>query len=101
MAEVLAEGSKHAFYLSAEGLPPTHGFFYAVWLDNSPTEPAYPSAGAPPVELQRHASKAAGRCPPTPATTHEILITRGDQPHTARSHSAGRVSAAAARSRWS
>ena len=37
MAEVLSEGSKYAFYLAAEGLAPTHGFFYAVWLYNSPT----------------------------------------------------------------
>jgi hypothetical protein len=37
VAEVLSEGSKYAFYMAAEGLPPTHGFFYAVWLYNSPT----------------------------------------------------------------
>ena len=37
VAEVLSEGSKYAFYMAAEGLPPSHGFFYAVWLYNSPT----------------------------------------------------------------
>jgi hypothetical protein len=36
-AEVLSEGSQYAFYLYAEHLPPTHGFFYAVWLYNSPS----------------------------------------------------------------
>jgi len=37
VAEVLSEGSKYAFYMAAEGLSPSHGFFYAVWLYNSPT----------------------------------------------------------------
>ena len=37
VAEVLSEGSKYAFYLAAEHLPPSRGFFYAVWLYNSPT----------------------------------------------------------------
>ncbi len=36
VAEVISEGNKYAFYLAAEHLPPTHGFFYAVWL-SSPT----------------------------------------------------------------
>jgi hypothetical protein len=39
VAEVLSEGSKRAFYLAAEHLPPSkdQGFFYAIWLYNSPT----------------------------------------------------------------
>jgi hypothetical protein len=37
VAEVLSEGSKYAFYLAAEHLAPSRGFFYAVWLYNSPT----------------------------------------------------------------
>ena len=37
VAEVLSEGSQYAFYLAAAHLPPTKGFFYAVWLYNSPT----------------------------------------------------------------
>ena len=37
LAEVLSEGSKRAFYIAAEHLPPSTGFFYAVWLYNSPT----------------------------------------------------------------
>ncbi len=35
--EILAEGAKRAFYIQAEHLPETKGFFYAVWLYNSPT----------------------------------------------------------------
>lgn len=37
VAEVLSEGSQYAFYLAAEHLPPSKGFFYAVWLYDSPT----------------------------------------------------------------
>jgi hypothetical protein len=35
--EVLSEGSKYAYYIAATNLPPSKGFFYAVWLYNSPT----------------------------------------------------------------
>jgi Sigma-70, region 4 len=38
LIEVLAEGSQHAVYLAAEHLEPTHGFFYALWLYNSPSD---------------------------------------------------------------
>ncbi|HMD52741.1 MAG TPA: hypothetical protein VKG62_08490, partial [Solirubrobacteraceae bacterium] len=31
------EGSRRAFYIVAANLPPSHGFFYALWLYNSPT----------------------------------------------------------------
>ena len=37
VAEVLSEGNKYAFFLAAEHLAPSTGFFYAVWLYNSPT----------------------------------------------------------------
>jgi len=38
VAYVLADGSRRAFYVSAQGLPPSSGFFYAVWLYNSPSD---------------------------------------------------------------
>jgi len=34
---VLSEGGKYAFYLAAEGLQPSHGFFYAVVALQLPT----------------------------------------------------------------
>jgi hypothetical protein len=37
VAYVLSEGSRRAFYVTAQGLPPSSGFFYAVWLYNSPS----------------------------------------------------------------
>ena len=36
-AYVLSDGGRRAFYVAAQGLPPSSGFFYAVWLYNSPS----------------------------------------------------------------
>jgi hypothetical protein len=36
-AYVLSESGRRAFYVTAQGLPPSSGFFYAVWLYNSPS----------------------------------------------------------------
>ncbi len=38
VAYVLSDGSRRAFYVTAQGLPPSSGFFYAVWLFNSPSD---------------------------------------------------------------
>ncbi len=38
VAYVLSDGSRRAFYVTAQGLPPSSGFFYAVWLYNSPSD---------------------------------------------------------------
>jgi hypothetical protein len=47
-AYVLSDGSRRAFYVAAHGLPPSQGFFYAVWLYNSPSSSA-PLGRAPSV----------------------------------------------------
>jgi hypothetical protein len=74
IVEILAEGTQHAFYLAAEHLPPTKGFFYAVWLYNSPTSseaisksPAVGSDG----RLQ-----GGALLPSNAADYHQILLTR-------------------------
>ncbi len=74
IVEILAEGTQHAFYLAAEHLPPTKGFFYAVWLYNSPTSseaisksPAVGSDG----RLQ-----GGALLPTNAADYHQILLTR-------------------------
>jgi hypothetical protein len=36
-AYVLSESGRSAFYITAQGLPESKGFFYAVWLYNSPS----------------------------------------------------------------
>jgi hypothetical protein len=45
LVEVIAEGHEHAFILAAEHLPPTHGFHYAAWLYNTPTDAYFLGGG--------------------------------------------------------
>jgi hypothetical protein len=37
-AYVLSKGSTRAFFIQAEHIPPAKGFYYAIWLYNSPTD---------------------------------------------------------------
>ena len=74
MVEVLSEGSKRAFYIAAEHLPPSTGFFYAVWLYNSPTSSA-PLGRIPPVSSKGQAQGGA-LLPANAGDYREILLTR-------------------------
>jgi hypothetical protein len=74
LVEVLSEGSKRAFYIAAEHLPPSTGFFYAVWLYNSPTS-SVPLGKIPPVGSNGQAQGGA-LLPANAGDYHEILLTR-------------------------
>jgi hypothetical protein len=74
LAEVLSEGSKHAFYIAAEHLPPSTGFFYAVWLYNSPTS-AVSLGKSPPVRSNGRLQGGA-LLPTNAGSYHEMLLTR-------------------------
>jgi hypothetical protein len=74
LVEVLSEGSKRAFYIAAEHLPPSTGFFYAVWLYNSPTS-SLPLGKIPPVGSNGQAQGGA-LLPANAGDYHEILLTR-------------------------
>jgi hypothetical protein len=74
VAEVLSEGSKYAFYMAAEGLQPTHGFFYAVWLYNSPTD-AEALSKSPPVGSDGRLQGGA-LLPSNAGRFHRMLLTR-------------------------
>jgi hypothetical protein len=74
LVEVLAEGGQRAFYIAAEHLPPSHGFFYAVWLYNSPSH-AEAISKSPSVGSNERLQ--GGALLPTNASDyHEILLTR-------------------------
>ncbi len=79
LVEVLSEGSKRAFYIAAEHLPPSTGFFYAVWLYNSPTSSA-PLGKIPPVSSKGQAQGGA-LLPANAGDYHEILLTRETNSH--------------------
>jgi Sigma-70, region 4 len=74
LAEVFSEGSKRAFYIAAEHLPPSTGFFYAVWLYNSPTS-ALALSKSPAVSSNGRLQGGA-LLPPTAGNYREMLLTR-------------------------
>jgi hypothetical protein len=74
LVEVLSEGSKRAFYIAAEHLPPSRSFFYAVWLYNSPTS-SVPLGKIPPVGSNGQAQGGA-LLPANAGDYREILLTR-------------------------
>jgi hypothetical protein len=72
----LSEGSKRAFYIAAEHLPPTQGrgFHYDIWLSRSPTSNVALSE-APQVASNGQLAGGAF-LPSTVAEYHELLLTR-------------------------
>ncbi len=74
VVEILSESGKHAFYLAAEHLPPSHGFFYAVWLYNSPSSHEALSK-SPPVGANGRLQGGA-LLPSDAGNYHTMLLTR-------------------------
>jgi hypothetical protein len=74
LAEVFSEGSKRAFYIAAEHLPPSTGFFYAVWLYNSPTS-ALALSKSPAVSSNGRLQGGA-LLPASADNYREMLLTR-------------------------
>jgi Sigma-70, region 4 len=74
IVEILVEGTQHAFYLAAEHLPPTQGFFYAVWLYNSPTSTEAISKS--PTVGSNGRLQGGALLPSNAADFHQILLTR-------------------------
>jgi hypothetical protein len=79
LAYVLSAGSRRAFYLTAQGLPPSSGFFYAVWLYNSPSS-AEPLGRAPSVSS--NGRMAGGNPLPSNAGDYaKFIVTRETSTH--------------------
>jgi hypothetical protein len=74
LVEVLEEAGKKAFYIAAEHLPPSKGFFYAIWLYNGPGH-AEPVSKAPEVTGTRRLAGGA-LLPSNAAEYHAMLLTR-------------------------
>lgn len=79
LLEVLSEGTKRAFYLVAEHVAPTRGFFYALWLYNSPTSEE-PLGKAPAVGTNQHLEGGA-LLPANAGNFREVLLTRETSTH--------------------
>ncbi len=75
IVEVLSEGSKRAFLVTAEHLPPTeNGFFYAAWLYNSPSEARV--LGRAPNVSSNGRLQAVGALPANAGKYRQMLITK-------------------------
>jgi hypothetical protein len=74
IAEVLSEGSQYAFYLAAEHLPPSKGFFYAVWLYNSPT--SFEALSRAPNVAANGSVQGGALLPKDAGKFHTMLVTR-------------------------
>ncbi|MGO9490513.1 MAG: RNA polymerase sigma factor [Solirubrobacteraceae bacterium] len=72
--EILSEGGKRAFYIQAEHIPASRGFFYAIWLYNSHSD-ALPLSKSPPVGSS-HKLAGAALLPSNAAHFREILLTK-------------------------
>jgi hypothetical protein len=74
VANVISQGSQRAFALQAQGLAPTQGFAYAVWLYNSPTD-ALALGFAPAVKTDGR-MQAVGALPANAAHYRQMILTR-------------------------
>ncbi len=76
IAEVLSEGSQYAFYLAAEHLPPSKGkgFFYAVWLYNSPS--SHEALSRSPEVAANGSLQGGALLPGDAGKYHTMLLTR-------------------------
>ncbi len=71
---VLSEGSHRAFYVAAQSLPPSSGFFYAVWLYDSPSKAA-PLGRAPTVGSDGR-MEGGGPLPSNASGYSKLIVTR-------------------------
>jgi hypothetical protein len=72
--DVLAEGSRHAFFIAAEKLPATNGFYYAIWLYNSPT--SHRPLNRAPAVGSNHSLQGGSLLPSDAGNYSKILLTR-------------------------
>jgi hypothetical protein len=72
--EVLSEGGKYAYYIAATNLPASKGFFYAVWLYNSPT--SHEAVSKAPAVGSNGRLQGGALLPADASKYHEMLLTR-------------------------
>lgn len=80
-AYVLSEGGRSAFYIAAQGLPESKGFFYAVWLYNSPSS-STPLGRASDVGADGK-MQGGNPLPSNASLYHQLIVTRETSTHPA------------------
>jgi hypothetical protein len=76
---VLSEGAKRAFFIEAQHIPASKGFYYAIWLYNSPTS-ALPLSKSPAVGSS-HRLAGGSSLPSNAGEYHRILLTEETKTH--------------------
>jgi hypothetical protein len=78
-AYVLSEKGRYAFYVAARDLPQSSGFFYAVWLYNSPSSSA--ALGRAPTVGSDGRMEGGGPLPTNAGNYAKLIITRETSTH--------------------
>jgi Sigma-70, region 4 len=79
VVDVLTEGGKRAFFIEAQHLPASRGFFYAIWLYNSHTS-ALPLSRSPAVGSS-HKLAGGALLPANAGDFREMLVTKETAGH--------------------
>jgi hypothetical protein len=77
--EIIAEKSKQAFFIEAQHIPESKGFYYAIWLYNSPTSALALSKS--PAVGSTHRLAGGSLLPSNAGEFHEILLTKETTAH--------------------
>ena len=79
VVDVLAEAGKRAFFIEAQHVPASKGFYYAIWLYNSPHNALALSKS--PAVGSTHRLAGGSLLPAAAADYREILLTRETTAH--------------------
>src|ERR1700722_4241335 len=79
VVDVLAEAGKRAFFIAAQHVPASKGFYYAIWLYNSPHNALALSKS--PAVGSTHRLAGGSLLPAAAADYREILLTRETTAH--------------------
>jgi hypothetical protein len=74
VVEVVSQAGKQAFFIAAEHLPPSNGFFYAAWLYNSPSD--HQILGRAPNVTANGRLQALALLPTNASHFHQMIVTR-------------------------
>lgn len=73
VVDIVSEGSKRVFLIEAQHIPESKGFYYAIWLYNSPSS-SLPLSRSPAVG-STHRLAGGAPLPSNAGEYHEILLT--------------------------
>jgi hypothetical protein len=79
VVDIVAEKGKQAFFIEAQHIPESKGFYYAIWLYNSPKS-SLPLSKSPAVG-STHRLAGGSLLPSTAGSYREILLTKETNAH--------------------